>query len=214
MPLTPSRSPLVDRVDADVARTALGFRRLAQADGDRRRVRLRPRGALGAVVADARSCRRAHRRSPRGARTAPRPTTRIGAAGPRAWQPGHLPLGLVDVRQQPDVRRRVLTRERPAAAAATVPDRTGLPPLLHGGWRSRLGTRPFGTTGPSPSTCTIHPGNRGFSIPSRSAGGSSLPAMASKDAPVKRLGILRRPSMESVACQPRRCGRRDRARAS
>ena len=40
---------LVHRVDADVARPAIGFRRLAQADGHRRRLRLRPRRALGAV---------------------------------------------------------------------------------------------------------------------------------------------------------------------
>ena len=45
-------------------------------------------------------------------------------------QPGHLTEGLVDFRQQPDVRRRVLARERAAAtAAAPIPDRPGLPPL-------------------------------------------------------------------------------------
>ena len=45
-------------------------------------------------------------------------------------QPGHLTEGLVDFRQQPDVRRRVLARERVAAtAAAPIPDRPGLPPL-------------------------------------------------------------------------------------
>ena len=45
-------------------------------------------------------------------------------------QPGHLPVGLVDVRQQPDVHRRVFARERPAAvAAAPVPHHAGLAPL-------------------------------------------------------------------------------------
>ncbi len=47
-------------------------------------------------------------------------------------QPRHLPEGLVDLRQQPDVRCGVLVRERPAAvAAAPVPDRPGVPPLPH-----------------------------------------------------------------------------------
>ena len=45
-------------------------------------------------------------------------------------QPGHLFVGFVDLRQQPDVHRRVLARERPAAAAAApVPHRARLAPL-------------------------------------------------------------------------------------
>ena len=47
-------------------------------------------------------------------------------------QPGHLVVGFVDLRQPPDVRRRVRARERPPEVpAAGVPDRSGLLPLPH-----------------------------------------------------------------------------------
>ena len=122
---------LVHRVDADMARPALRLGRLAQADGHGRRLRLRPRRALGAVgrrraqvvdvsVGDRREARVVL--LPEHLELAPQDLAR--------GQPRHLPVGLVDVRQQPDVRRRVLARERPPAAVrAPVPDRPGLPPL-------------------------------------------------------------------------------------
>ena len=64
------------------------------------------------------SCRRV-RSNRREGRTAPRRTPRTAAAGLRAW-PRHLTEDLVDFRQQPDVRRRVLARERPAATASAA----------------------------------------------------------------------------------------------
>ena len=47
-------------------------------------------------------------------------------------QPGHLPVGLVHVRQQTHVGRRVAARERPArAVGAPVADLPGVAPLAH-----------------------------------------------------------------------------------
>ena len=124
---------LVDRVDADVARPALRLRRLAQADGHRRRLRLRPRRALGAVgrrgaqVVDVPVGDRREARVVRLAVHLELPPQNLARG-----QPGHLVVGFVDLRQPPDVRRRVRARERPpAVAAAAVPDRSGLPPLPH-----------------------------------------------------------------------------------
>ena len=123
--------PLVDGVHAHVSRPALGLRGLAQADGHGHRLRPRPHGALRAVrsgaaqvvdvaVGDRREALEA--RVPEHLELAPQDLAR--------GQPRHLPVGLVDVRQQPDVDRRVPSRERPAAAAAApVPDRPGLAPL-------------------------------------------------------------------------------------
>ena len=114
-----------------MARPALG--RLAQADGHGRRSRPRPRRALGAIgrgVAQVVHVAVRDRRQPREPgvpehfELAPQDLAR--------GQPRHLPEGLVDLRQQPDVRRRVLARERPpAVAAAPVPDRPAVPPLPH-----------------------------------------------------------------------------------
>ena len=129
--MTPSRSPLVDGVHAHVSRPALGLRGLAQADGHGRPLRLRPHGALRAVrrgAAQVVDVAVGDRREALEARVAEH--LELAPQDLARGQPGHLPVGLVDLRQQPDVRRRVLARERPPpAAAAAVPDRAGLAPL-------------------------------------------------------------------------------------
>ena len=122
---------LVDRVDAHMARPALGFRRLAQADGHGGRLRLRPRGALGAVGRRGPEVVDVPVRDRREALEPGLPEHLVLAPQHLArGQPGHLPVGLVDVRQQPDVHRRVFAHERPAAAAAApVPHHAGPAPL-------------------------------------------------------------------------------------
>ena len=117
---------LVDGVDADVAGLPVGLRRLAQADGHRRRLRLRPHRALHAVrrgAAQVVDVAVGDRREVLEARVPER--LELAAQDLARGQPGHLPVGLVDVRQQPDVDRRVPARERPARpVGAPVADHT------------------------------------------------------------------------------------------
>ena len=124
---------LVDRVDPDVARHPLRLGRLAQADAHAGALRLRPRGARGAVgrrAAQVVDVAVGDRREPLVRRLAEH--LALAPQHLARGQPGHLVERLVHLRQQPDVRRRVLARERPApAAAAPVPDRAGIPPLAH-----------------------------------------------------------------------------------
>ena len=79
-----------------------------------------------------RGCTRGRSRSSPAARTGLPEHFELAPQDLARGQPRHLAERLVDLRQQPDIRRRVLARERPAAiAAATVPDRAGVPPLPH-----------------------------------------------------------------------------------
>ena len=123
----------MDRVDADMARPALRLGCLAQTDVHGRALGLRPRRAHGAVgrrgaqVVDVPVGDRREARVVRLAEHLEQPPQNLARG-----QPGHLLVGLVDLRQPPDVRRRVRARERPAAVpAAAVPDRSGLAPLPH-----------------------------------------------------------------------------------
>ncbi len=125
--------PNVDVVHARVPAGPLGLRGLAQADGHRRRLRLRPHRALHAVrrgAAQVVDMAVGDRREVLEARVPEH--LELAAQDLARRQPGHLPVGLVDVRQQPDVDRRVPARERPARpVGAPVADHTGLAPLPH-----------------------------------------------------------------------------------
>ena len=123
----------MDGVDTDVAGPALGLGSLAQGDVDRGRPRPRPHGALGAVrrrgaqvvdvaVRDRRQTLEARIPEHFG----------LAAQNLARGQSRHLSVGLVDVRQQPDVGRQVAARERPARAVGTpVADLPGVAPLAH-----------------------------------------------------------------------------------
>ena len=124
---------LVDGVDADVAGLAVGLRRLAQGDLDRGRPRPRPHGALRAVgrgAAQVVEVAVGERRQALEARVPEH--LELAAQDLARGQPGHLPVGLVDVRQQAHVGRRVAARERPArSVGAPVADLPGVAPLAH-----------------------------------------------------------------------------------
>ena len=174
MPLTPSRSPwwtVSTRTWPGIPSGSGAWRRPMFTAGA---LRLRPgraRGAVGRRAAQVVDVAVGDRREPRVVRLAEH--LELAPRHLARGEPGHLVERLVHLRQPPDVRRRVPPLERPpAASAAPVPDRAGLPPLphqpLHLLGATRRSRRP-GSAAPPPCRACRDPGSRtGPGCPARS----------------------------------------------
>lgn len=122
---------LVNGVDAHVAGLALGLGRLSQGDGHGARLRLRPDGAPGTVGRAAAQVVEVAVRDRRQALEAGVPEhLELAPEDLARGQSRYLAAGLVDVRQQADVRRREPAPVVAVAVVSDLPRRGPLPPTL------------------------------------------------------------------------------------